>query len=157
MSNLNSDVRASLVKYAANILNRRPYFRHKLREKLLLRQKKLKITGAEPVIESILNDLSKSGYLNDAYLADAFVRRQLDKGYGPRIIAYKLKLLRLDPDVIKNSLENEAYKDKQITALIAFSSKFPRLDRRKLVQKLYQRGFDSYLINKLFDSPYFGD
>ena len=85
-----SEVRASLIKYAAFCLSRRPYFTDTIRQKLVLRSKKLKYSKPSPVIQAIIKDLKKAGYLDDAYLAGAFARRQLGKGYGPRIISLKL-------------------------------------------------------------------
>ena len=151
MSSQNSDSRAGLVKYASFILNQRPYFRHKLKVKLLLRAKKLNYLEAGPVIESILDDLQKSGYLNDSYLAAAFVRRQMVKGYGPRIIKIKLIQLRLDKTAISLALETEADKKAQLEAAKKYLAKKRAMDRRKSVQVLYQRGFDSQIINNLFD------
>ena len=151
MSNQNFDIRSGLVKYASLILNQRPYFRHKLKVKLLLRAKKLNYLEAGPVIDSILDDLQKSGYLNDSYLAAAFVRRQLTKGYGPRLIKIKMAQLRLDKTAITLALETEADKKAQLESAKNYLAKKGALDRRKLIQMLYQRGFDSQIINNLFD------
>src|SRR5258706_4808471 len=98
VSNPKSETRELLLKYAGNILSRRPYFRHTLKAKLILRAKKLKLVEANPIIDSILEDLARSGYLDDQYLAEAYVRRQLGKGYGPRLISLKLGCLHLDHD-----------------------------------------------------------
>lgn len=145
-----SDVRASLIKYAAFCLSRRPYFEEKIRQKLLLRAKKLNFNQANSVISDILIDLKKSGYLDDLYLAQAFVRRQLDKCYGPKIISLKLGQMRLDKDTISLALE-EADTKKQVEAVKKYSLKYRKLDKYKLISKLYGRGFGSQVINKLFD------
>jgi SOS response regulatory protein OraA/RecX len=156
-SSLPSDVRASLIKYAAFCLSRRPYFRETIRQKLILRAKKLKFSDSAPVITAILDDLQKSGYLNDSYLAGAFVRRQLGKGYGPRIISLKLARLHLAKDTIGVALEEEATLGQQVEAIQKYSQKYRTQDQRKLVSRLYSRGFSSSAINKLFDSEYIED
>lgn len=151
-----SEIRASLVKYAAFCLSRRPYFEETIRQKLVLRSKKLKFKNATKVITDILKDLKKSGYLDDPYLAQAFARRQLDKCYGPRIISLKLGRMKLNREVIDLALE-EASVDKQVAAIRKYALKYPKLDKYRITSKLYSRGFSSSAINKLFDSEYIGD
>lgn len=152
MPNQNSDIRQSLVKYVSFVLGRRPYFRHQLREKLILRCKKLEFQNYDQIVEDILDDLTKSGYLKDAYLAEAFVRRQLSKGYGPRFIGLKLRALKLSQSDISLALETEATSRVQIESARHFLSKKRYSDPRKAVSVLYQRGFDSKIIRKLFDA-----
>jgi len=111
--------------------------------------------GNQPeVISKILDDLQKSGYLNDAYLAGAYVRRHLEKGYGPRIISFKLSRLHLDKDTIEIALSEEADTDRQFASIQKYAANHHKLDKRKLVSKLYLRGFSSLAINRLFDSEY---
>ncbi len=151
-----SEVRSSLIKYAAFCLSRRPYFEGALRQKLILRSKKLKLENATTEITGILDDLRKSGYLDDPYLAAAYARRQLDKSYGPKIISLKLKRLGVDQSTISLALE-EADIPKQLEAIKKYALKYRKLDKFKLVSKLYSRGFTGSAINKLFDSEYFED
>ena len=151
-----SEIRASLIKYAAFCLSRRPYFEETIRQKLVLRSKKLKFENASKVITDILKDLKKSGYLDDPYLAQAFARRQLDKCYGPRIISLKLSRMKLNREVIELALE-EASIAKQVAAIKKYTLKYPKLDKYKITSKLYARGFSSSAINKLFDSEYIED
>lgn len=163
MSNQKSEIRSSLLKYAANILSRRPYFRHALKTKLILRAQKYDVHrqgGAIqilPIVDSIIDDLAKSGYLDDVYLAEAFVRRQLSKGYGPRLIGLKLNALQLGRDAINQAIETEATPENQISAMKRFAAKYRHLDHRKVITKLYLRGFDTRYINKLFDGTVIDD
>jgi SOS response regulatory protein OraA/RecX len=151
-----SEIRASLIKYGAFCLSRRPYFEETLRQKLVLRAKKLNFPDFSPVITAILHDLKESGYLDDPYLAQAYARRQLAKGYGPKIISLKLARLKLNKEVIELALA-EASPEKQLEALQKYARKYPRLDRYKLTSRLYSRGFGSSVINKLFDVEYLED
>jgi SOS response regulatory protein OraA/RecX len=151
-----SDVRASLIKYAAFCLSRRPYFEETIRQKLILRAKKLNFGDSNKVITDILNDLRGSGYLNDLYLAQAYVRRQLDKYYGPRIISLKLSRMKIDKDLINLALE-EADSDKQVEIIKKYALKYHKLDKYCLTSKLYGRGFGSQVIKRLFDVEYLED
>ena len=152
-----SDVRSSLLKYAAFCLNRRPYFVETLRQKLILRSKKLKLGDTSEEIAKILADLRQSGYLNDSYLAGAFVRRQLSKGYGPRIIKLKLNMMKLDPGTIEIALDEDADIPQQTAAIEKYASRYRKLDRRQIVSRLYSRGFSFAVINKVFDAEYIED
>ena len=156
-SNQKSEARRLLLRYATLILSGRPYFRYKLREKLFLRAEKLSLEDPGSTIDSILEDLGQSGYLNDKYLAEAYVRRQLAKGYGPKIISLKLKYLGLGTDLIKESLKSEASEENEIASIRKYTSKYPRLDPRKLISKLYSRGYSSQVIKNAFDSSYIED
>jgi len=122
-----------------------------------LYSRKKEIDNTEEDINKIIEDLSNSGYLKDQYLADAYVRRQLSKGYGPRIIRYKLGVLKLSPENINLALESEAGKDLQLQAARNFAARNSRKDHRKIASSLYQRGFDSQVIQKVFDDMTFED
>jgi SOS response regulatory protein OraA/RecX len=151
-----SETRACLIKYAAFCLSRRPYFEETIRQKLVLRSKKLILKNPTKVIQAILKDLKKSGYLDDPYLAQAFTRRQLGKGYGPKIISLKLKRLHLDQSVIDLALK-EADIPLQVEAIKKYAEKYRKLDKYRLTSRLYSRGFSASAINKLFDYESSGD
>jgi len=149
---LNSeDIRADLVKYASFILNRRPYFRHKLQEKLVQRCRKRQVSDYQGVIKDILDDLSQSGYLNDAYLAEGYVRRQLSKGYGPRLIKLKLAQLKLTRDAIDQALESQAGLEAVLGSARAYLGKKRYSDPRQATYNLLRRGFGPEVLRRLFD------
>lgn len=135
------ELRSKLVKYAANILSRRPYFKHQLKQKLYLYQEKLGAIHDSNVVEEIVRDLAKSGYLDDEYLANAFVRRQLQKCYGPKIIRYKLKNLGVSTSQIDESLAEEATSEVLASTKEKIRIKYRSKSPQELSQKLYQRGF----------------
>lgn len=140
-SNPKSELRAKLVKYAANILSRRPYFRHQLKQKLFLYAEKFGLSPDSSTVDQIITDLAQSGYLDDQYLAAAYVRRQLGKCYGPKIIRYKLKTLGLSDTLINQALASEATAEALLLATDKISLKYRSKDPREVKQKLYQRGF----------------
>lgn len=151
-----SDIRSSLVKYATFCLSRRPYFAEVLHQKLIQRAKKLKFDNFTTIIKEILEDIKKAGFLDDIYLAQAYARRQLEKCYGPRVISLKLGRMKLNRDTIDIALE-EAGIEKQLEAIKKYSLKYPKLDKYRLTNKLYGRGFSGQAIRKLFDVEYLGD
>lgn len=156
MLNQSSDPRAALLKYAANILNQRPYLSPKLSQKLYDRAEKLKLGDVKEVIEKIIADLSNQGYLNDEYLIEAKVRQLLNKGYGPRYIKAKLRFLKIPEATISDQIKllDQA---QLIAAARVFLNKKRYDDQRKSQNALFQRGFDFQTINKVFDSSYVSD
>lgn len=153
-SSRKSNLRSILVKYAGRVLSARPYFRSTLKDKLFLKAESLDLEASSEVIESILEDLAQSGYLDDQYLAEAYVRRQLGKGYGPKVIAVKLKYLGLNPTLVTSALKSDATEEVELASIRHYCAKFPRLDRRKLIQKLYFRGYSGQLIKKVLQYNY---
>lgn len=140
-SSQKSDLRAVLVKYAANILSHRPYFSHQLKNKLLVRAQKVSEDDCSDVVSKIVEDLRSSGYLDDVYLTQAFVRRQLGKGYGPKIISYKLKVLGVSAESIKEAIRSEATEEALDQAKAKAVGRINPSERQKIQFKLYQRGF----------------
>ncbi|WP_372965570.1 regulatory protein RecX [Marinobacter sp.] len=67
---------------ALRLLARREHSRYEL--SLKLRQRKI----GKNVIDLVLDDYEKEGWLNDARFADIYARQRMDVGYGPlRIMA----------------------------------------------------------------------
>jgi len=147
-----SDARQSLVQYAALILGSRPYFSGKLKEKLQARSVKLGLLDTDLLIDQIISELSASRFLDDEYLSQAFVRRELSKGYGPKIIQLKLTRLGVDHHAIQEALTVEASLIKQIEAIKRYLGKLNRFEKRTKINKLFQRGFNSQAVLRVFDS-----
>lgn len=137
----NRQVRSELLSYAANILSRRPYFFIQLKNKLIDRARLKKLEDCEEVIDSILQDLQKSGYLNDSYLAIGFVRRLLGKLQGPKIIRFKLHQLGLTSSQISEALASQECQEALIEAKTKLTSKMAGEEEFKIRHRLYQRGF----------------
>lgn len=136
------ELRSKLVKYAANILGRRPYFRHQLKQKLYLYQEKLDQQSHDSeVVESVISDLARSGYLDDEYLTNAYIRRQLQKCYGPKIIRYKLKNLGVSTNQIEKGMTEEVTAEVLEATKEKIRLKYKAKSAQELSQKLYQRGF----------------
>ena len=97
-------------------------------------------------ITLLLKELQHEGWLNDAELASRFVERQKAKGYGPRMIALKLREKAGPMDI-----PIEESKD----AARAFIEKKYRRDlpekREKVIAALLRRGFSYDLIKTLLE------
>lgn len=152
--NQSADPRQNLVKYAARILLGRPYFKSKLKEKLMLRAQSIGLDSPIDLVEEIITDLKKSGYLNDLYLAQAFIRRQLSKSYGSKIISLKLKRLGVDPDTLREAMSTDATAELEIESAKRFCEKSRIEDTRKLASKLYSRGYPGSIIGKVLQYNY---
>jgi len=147
-----SEVRQSLVSYAARILGMRPYFSGKLRQKLQERAQKMGFVAAEEVIEAIIFELASNKFLDDRYLAAGYVRKELRKGWGPRIILLKLIRLGVDRETAQEAILTEADLPQQKEAISHYLKKISRYDPRIQTNKLFQRGFNGAAILNRFDS-----
>lgn len=102
--------------------------------------RKLQSQGApEEVIERVVADCQRMGFFND----DQAILRELEKGYGPRAIGYKLKLENIE---VRKVITREMQKKK-------IQEMLPRLKGRdKAVRTLQRKGFDFDLIIEIFSS-----
>lgn len=146
-----SDLRRSLVKYAANILGRRPYFSSVLKRKLIARAQKLGFDEFDDEVDSVIQDLAKSGYLDDLYLAEAYIRKELNKGWGPKIISLKMKRLGITGELISQALQTQADLHAQTVSIRHHLKKLAKYDRPHQINKFFQRGFNAPAIFKAFD------
>ncbi|OGN64339.1 MAG: hypothetical protein A3E80_01610 [Chlamydiae bacterium RIFCSPHIGHO2_12_FULL_49_9] len=116
------------------LLSMRPYSEKKMREKLFERR------FSKEVCDRLIDELKRLNYLQDSELAKAMALRECKRGYGPRYISLKLRSKGLDPKGIDEWISREMQKE-QIEKL---AKKFS--DRKKAVQALLRRGFDSDLV-----------
>ena len=76
------------------------------KNKLIDRAHLKELKSCDEIIDSILK-ISKSGYLNDSYLAIGFVRRLLGKLQGPKIIRFKNHQLGLTSSQVSEALASQ--------------------------------------------------
>lgn len=126
---------SSIKNKAFSLLAKRAYFSKELAAKL--REKEF----PEGEITSLIEELKQQGWLNDQELAERFVSRQREKGYGARVIAQKL---RMKAGEIPIEID-----DGEILPLIEkkYLKKLPH-DRNKVIASLMRRGFSYDLIDK---------
>lgn len=120
------------------LLSKRDYFSKEL-------ERKLKEKGyPQEEIAELLADLTKRGWLKDEELALRFCKRQKEKGYGPRVIAMKLRE--------KSGLSMEPQEESLEIVENLIQRKYRNKPRDKIYAALLRRGFSCDLINKALEN-----
>lgn len=128
--------------YGLSLLRIKGYSVHEMRCKML--KKKFSKEDVEEVIEDFL----KRGYLCDLAWTESFVRCQIGKSYGLRLIEQKLKLKGVECDLIEKVLEPYRNHETIIENIHGLLTKrYQSFDlknfqeRRKVAASLVRRGF----------------
>lgn len=117
-----------------------------------LRKRKFSLS----VINSVLDSLQQSGYVDDDDFAASFVREKLGKGFGLKRISFDLKRLKLSDEVIDKSfsaIDRSSY----LNGLSQLANeRFRRYQGSKdlygkVFRYLVQRGFSPDEIRKVID------
>jgi regulatory protein len=105
----------------------------------------------------VLANLIEQGWQSDSRYAHSYSRYRLNKGYGAVFISYQLKQKGVNTDIINEALQTvcedwlevieRVYQKKYST-----SGVLTRENWAKRSRFLMQRGFESYLITKLFNT-----
>jgi len=148
------EVRQECFDDAMKYLQSRMHSRAELRRKLLRRE------FANQIIEGILNDLTRLGYLDDAKFATAKAQSAADRKHHGRRRAY-MELMKsgVKKEVANQVLENVySQTDSTATARTLIEKKLPAMKRlesivarRRLAGMLMRRGFDYETIKPLID------
>lgn len=112
---------------------------------------------AEPqLIENLIKEFSKRGYLDDAKFAAWFVELQVRRSKSNRAVAAELYKKGVDREVASEALGGgEESEQERLKTLIAKKSQLSRYqkDPIKLKQYLMRQGFSYDLIKQMLDSP----
>jgi regulatory protein len=164
---------ASIRMTAMNILAGREHSVDELRQKLKRKLNKSEeasanaegsYTGAEgsdstadgsTQIEIVLQQLVIDKLLDDARFAECFIRSRINKGSGPVKIRHELTIRGISNELTENFLDNsydfwQEHIDKVRSK--RFGAQYPDDYKEQSRQSrfLYQRGFSSELIQRLF-------
>jgi len=110
------------------------------------------------IADEITLELIKSGYLNEERFARSFVRGKFRiNHWGKKKIIHELEVHGITGKLVQIALqeisdeeyENEAFK--QIISLAQNSKEIDFAAKQKIFRSLYQKGFESELINSLMD------
>jgi regulatory protein len=135
---------------ALAMLSRRPYSRGELVKKL---------TGkgfAEPVIESVLDDLARVGLVDDKVFASGFIQnKMIQSPSGRRLLKHELGMKGVAEDDIEEALDHafesrsefDVARDLAEGRVSRFSNDDPRKAKQKLYEFLARRGFDWEVIS----------
>ena len=109
----------------------------------LLMQKMTAKGFSKEVASEMVDWAKEEGFINDEEYQSAFVEKEMRLGRGPMVIRWKLRSKGLSEkaaDQISKDVQRQ-----QIQKIL------PKLssDKRKAMQALYRRGFDSELISEM--------
>ncbi|NGX37853.1 MAG: Regulatory protein RecX [Chlamydiae bacterium] len=125
----------SIKAKAYSLLARRSYFSKQLKHKLLEKG------YPQEEIKNLIDELTRRGWLNDLELAKRYCEQQQRRGYGPKLIALKLREKAGPIDI---SLE-----ESEEAAIALVRKRYMPLQREKVIRALLRRGFSFELINKV--------
>ena len=123
-----------------------------MRERLIEKQ-----WAEDTIVEQVIQKLLNYGYLNDAEFAREFAHSRLrQKPVGRRVLQQKLRVKKLDQDIVQNALD-QCFQEMPETELLdqaiarrVRSKGIPesREASKKLFDFLMRQGFSSSLISE---------
>lgn len=112
-------------KYALRLLSMRDYHSDVF-------YRKLKTKGfSSEVCDQVMHDCKRMGFFND----DEAILRELRRGYGPKLIEWKLQLKKED---VRRVITKELQKEKIVELTLKLKD--------KALRTLLRKGFDSDLV-----------
>ncbi len=123
---------------ALMLIGRREYSRQELSNKL---QKKFENID---LIDSVLDDLEQSGYLDDTRYAEMFIRSHFSKGHGPIRIAHELNAKGVSKSIVSQYLEEYSEKDWLDSLSRLFESKYGNVNSRDEKERAKRLRFFQY-------------
>lgn len=142
-------IRKRAIFYVYRRLTAKAYHSKEL-EQLLLR-KEIPFS----IIQSILEDCTEKGYLNDSQWVDSRKAREQRLGKGPLAIAQKLRSKGVDQEEVEKVLEETSFDEEVRTMRDLLERKNRTLkgkDKAKLWSFFARRGFRTESIREVLDS-----
>ena len=110
---------------------------------------------SDEVIAKIIQECQQLGYINDLEWIQSFIRQQISRHTGPKMIMIKLKKKGLSNEVLNQAKAiidemGDALQKEQISKLL--KSKYSKRDlkdfkeRQKVIGALFRKGFDVDII-----------
>jgi regulatory protein len=107
-------------------------------------RKKLKLKGfGDEEIERTIQKFSAMGYLNDLEIAERRFEAFLRRGYGPRLVALKMKQQGIKMPLYSAALQ------RQVAQKLLQTAAFKKKDPQKQGAALQRRGFDLNVIYEI--------
>ena len=142
--------RKAIREVSLRLLSRREYSRYELFNKLMSR-------GFDSrQAEAVIANLAEQGWLCDRRFAESHARQRIQKGYGPKRIAYELRQAGIDDFDLDEIIYETAGSWLDLLVQV-YQKKYPqertipRHEWAKRSRFLLQRGFSGALIGALFD------
>lgn len=135
-SHLDDEVFYSLIYFrirlsAYNMLVKRDYFSKELRNKLIEK------IGFEDIVEDVMEELLRKGYLDDYEKARAYAEQH--KNYGPKKLSFIFYQMGLDREIIDEVLEED--EDEQIEKIKVLLRKLGNREEKKKIESILRKGF----------------
>lgn len=147
-----------LTSYALKLLAKRGYTTSEITKKIRLyaKRKEIPLAESEAGVEETLNKLSAWGYLNDAQLAEQFIRSRLAmKPKSLRAIEYELQKKGISKEVARAATANAGI-DEHVSAQKVLDlhqrtlARLPEEKRRAKVYRLLKtRGFTGSIVTDI--------
>ena len=123
-------------QYATYLLSKRSYGSNELKAKLLSRF--ISEESSQLAIEKCL----QCGYIDDEALVLSYIRRELRKGYGPKLLISKIAFkLRIEKEDVQNIYDMQVTEEELLEQRQKLVAKKKFSDPYKERQYLYKRGF----------------
>ena len=110
---------------------------------------------SKEVIDKIIGEFTKQGYINDDDWIKCFIRRQQQRNLGPQQIAMKLRAKAVPKEQIQKSLEKMDSSDSQLQRIQELlEGRFRSKDltdykeKQKVFAALARKGFDFEVIQE---------
>lgn len=140
--------------YVYQLLGFKGYMKSEVRAKLEGRK------VSSHVIEEIIKECEKQGYLDDRKEAKLYIQAALRKGWGPALVQKKLdSRLKKEFDIKTFINEHVLEEDQRVAIARWIEKKYSKLDRTdlKVKQKIYRflkgKGFDDSVIYEFLFAP----
>lgn len=103
-----------------------------------LAQKLRQARYSESVVQGVVEELQRLGYVKDEDYAGRLIEQEFRRGKGPRWIERKLQSKGLDPSLVRVQITDAMQREK----VRELALKFQHLPREKKIKKLAALGFD---------------
>ncbi len=152
MQDSSNDHYRKALNTALRILTRRDHSKYELSQKIKARG------YTREVIDKVISECERFGYINDERTAQVFIRQLHKKGYGLRRIRFELNSKGLSDKYVQDALaKNISEADECQCAKKIFQKHAKRFDREKDVLKrkdkinrfLHGRGFSNAVISEI--------
>lgn len=135
-SELDDDIFYSLIYFriklsAYNMLGKRDYFRKELKNKLVEK------IGFVDIVEDVVEDFEKKGYLDDYEKAKSYAEQH--SNYGIKKLSFILYQMGVDREIINRILEDN--KNNQIEKIKKLWIKLGNKEDKKKIESILRKGF----------------
>ncbi len=132
-------------KYVLTLLSKGHYPTHVLEKKLALRK------ISKSVREKILKECVGYGYIDNTLWLESFIRREFQKGWGPKALFLKLLEKGFQPSEFSSLLNSLITPDMQREKVQEILRRVKTEEKFKKLSSLQRKGFISEIIQEALD------